>query len=549
MDCKDKKIEWNYDKCYAVAKECCNVTEFRETFYAAYYHSRKNGWLNDYAWFENGRRDIHKQNYVIYAYEDNLRKCVYVGLTNNIQRRKIEHKKKNYKNTKRKYDRIRDYFETYNTPVPEPLLLIEGIDGLEAQEKEKFFIEQYKERGWTILNLSKTGKNSSSLGNIGSKWTYERCRETIKLCKNRREAYDKYGSMMENIKKNGWFELLPPKQKHCTLTLEECILFCQGFLSVDELKKNNNEVYKRIKNQRWIKTCFPRKVYDEKKCRELAHNYENFTTICRLNKDLAYSIRKLGIKKLEYKEKPSISYTFEEAQELCKFYKNRTVFLRENYVLYKYCFNKGWIDKLFPSKYVKWTLEECIAEAKKYNSRYKFRVDHHQAYYALKDADLLDELLPKQKPVPPKRNFSPPEETYLKMAMECSTLNEFRKRHKTAYKFCRDNNLLEKTGLIEESKKITISREECYDAALKCQYKREFRTLYPREYRMAATVYFMLKEFIWLKGCKKEYTEKDCYGAARMCVTKKEFREKYPKEYKKSLELGILKNFTWFKKH
>ena len=541
-----KKLKWSEEACYEAAKECGNVTEFRETYCGAYQRSKKYGWIEQYTWFKDGRRDMHKKVYVVYAYEDPTNKCVYIGLTNNIKRRTMEHKKKDYKHSFRKYDRVREYFEEHNMEVPNPIVLIDGIDGIEAQEKEGFYVEQYTNNGWTVINISKTGKNSSSLGNVGLKWTYEKCAEVAATCRNRRELEIKYSGAIDSIRNHEWFELLPPKREYCSFTKEECIEYCKNIESVDDLKKINMNVFRRINNKSWISVCFPKKTYTEIECRELAKKYKNMSEIKRCNGTLAYSINKLALTDMEFKKETE--YSFEEMKELCKNYSNRTEFLKKNSKAYRYCSKKGWVDELLPLSVKFFTLEESIEEAKKYVSRDKFRSERKSAYYKLKNAGLLDELLPKHKPKPPTPKPKPVsyKEKYLEIALQYSTLNELRDNHKNVYRYLKKHNLLKETGLIEEEKQPSITREDCLNAAFKCTHKREFRETYPKEYHAASAVYHMLKEFTWLKGCKKEYTEKDCYAAAVQCSSKKEFRETYPNEYEFARTHGLLKNFTWF---
>lgn len=507
----NKNIKWTEEKCYEAAKQCGNITEFRETFYGAYDQSKKYGWLEQYTWFKDGRRDIYKKVYTVYAYEDTEHKKVYVGLTNNIKRRIMEHKKKDYKHSFRTYDRVREHFENYTMEMPDPIILLNGIDGIEAQEKEGYYVEEYTKNGWDVINLSKTGKGHSSLGNVGAKWTYETCKEVASKCKNRRELEKKYSGALYAIRQNDWVELLPPKKLYCTMSKEECVEFCKDIDSIDELKTVDEKVYNRIKNKHWIIDCFPRKIYSEEQCREMAQRYHSFAEVKKNDPVLAYSLKKQELTDLVYKV-DELGYTLEDIKQICLQYGSRTKLFHGNPSLYRYCKDNGLLDEFLPSKAFQWTLEDAIKEAKKYQGRDAFRSEHHKAYDLLRKHDLLDALLPKRNPHP-KQEEKP-------------------------------KSILE---IPPKKPKPVITETDCFNAALKCQYKREFREEYPKEYAIASHNRW-LKNYVWLKGCKRIITNEECVNAAKQCATKREFKERFLSEYTFARENGLLECFTWLKR-
>lgn len=508
------QIKWTREACYEAAKECANLTEFREKYVSAYDRSRECGWVEEYTWLKNGRRDIHKKVYTVYAYEDTVHKKVYVGLTNNIKRRIMEHKKKDYKHSFRTYDRIREHFEKYSMEIPKPIILIDGINGIEAQEKEGYYVEEYCKNGWDVINISKTGKGCSSLGNVGAKWTYEECKKVSEKCKTRKELEKVYSGAMYAIRQNNWLELLPPKKEFCTMAKKECVEFCKSIKSMDDLKMIDEKIYSRIKNKKWITACFPRKMYNEEECLKMAQNYHSFAELKRNDKVLAYSIKKLKLTNVLYKiEKPE--YSADDIKQIPYQYNNRSKLLRENYSLYQYCKENDLLDKLLPLKNFKWTLEEAVEEAKKYKGRDAFRTAHHKAYDILRKHNLLDIMLPK--------------------------LTTQKKKTKTV-----TEKPLKKDKPIKKIKQ-NITETDCFNAASKCQYKRDFREEYPKEYAVASRNKW-LKNYTWLKGCKRVVTNKECINAAKLCSTKCEFRERFLNEYTFARENGLLQCFTWLKR-
>ena len=52
---QNKRAKWDYDSCYAAAKQCKTLKEFREKFKSASSSAYKNGWASDYTWLEETR--------------------------------------------------------------------------------------------------------------------------------------------------------------------------------------------------------------------------------------------------------------------------------------------------------------------------------------------------------------------------------------------------------------------------------------------------------------------------------------------------------------
>ena len=72
----------------------------------------------------------------------------------------------------------------------------------EAKKQEQFFVDKYKEEGWNILNIAKTG----SLGGSSIYWTKEKCLEEA-LKYNHRVEYQKYNhSSYNSALLNKWLD-------------------------------------------------------------------------------------------------------------------------------------------------------------------------------------------------------------------------------------------------------------------------------------------------------------------------------------------------------
>lgn len=155
---------------------------------------------------------LNKNIYTIYVYElPNFNKC-YVGLTNNIKRRDIEHIF-NHK------DRLNLFLKDNNISLPQYKILEIGLNPINAKKQEQYWINLYKQNNWELFNIAKGG----SLGGKSFKWTKEKLLNEVKKY-NTRSEFSKNGGaynaaihlkildeLFENHPNNGY----TTKQKIC----------------------------------------------------------------------------------------------------------------------------------------------------------------------------------------------------------------------------------------------------------------------------------------------------------------------------------------------
>lgn len=180
----NNKLYWTEKRCYDAAKECDTIKEFSSKYYYAYIKSITHNWRKNYTWLKRNQEcDLNEPIYCIYSYEDPENKYCYVGLTKNIIKRKSSHKRREFYKMKdgtitKRYDSVRQYFYNIGKDMPEPIILEEKLSANDAQDRENFWCNHYKENGWNLINIAKTGKGSSSIGGYPEKWTDD---ELIKL--------------------------------------------------------------------------------------------------------------------------------------------------------------------------------------------------------------------------------------------------------------------------------------------------------------------------------------------------------------------------------
>lgn len=209
IDCKPKGYWNNYQHCWDVAKNCKTRNEFHCT--PAYIWAKRNDWIDDYVWLSDKRLDfIDGRIDMVYVYEFKEQNAAYIGRTlERCQKRRdwahiFDHK-----------DTVSQFSKQNSVAVPEMKIIFKNLTLTEGVQKEQEVLEDYKSKGWTILNRTKTG----SIGAIAKgKWNYDRCYEEAKkyscatdFCKNNSSAY---GSACRNnwLKDYIWFRHTPRKK-------------------------------------------------------------------------------------------------------------------------------------------------------------------------------------------------------------------------------------------------------------------------------------------------------------------------------------------------
>lgn len=249
-----EKPYWTEERCYSAAKNCNTIKEFINKYPTAYVRSIQKGWRANYTWLKRTiELDMETPNYLIYVYEDISEKVCYVGLTNNLIKRKSQHKKTRYYKNKYgvKYhyrDTPNKYFFEKGEKLPEPKILENGLNANYAQEREKYWCDYYLNNGWSLLNKAKTGKNSSSLGGCQTKWTYDALKEESKKYKTKEEfkklkntAYKiaREKNLLEEFFKTGFEDL--PGEEWKDINGYEGIYQISNFKRVKHLKDYNHK--------------------------------------------------------------------------------------------------------------------------------------------------------------------------------------------------------------------------------------------------------------------------------------------------------------------
>lgn len=191
------------------SNECTSKMEFKRKYGGAFNSAIKNGWMDEI------EKHFHKpkvyaeydeKRHVVYVYEiENMKTC-YVGRTVNLHKRDLGHRRKiNHKDGTVSFDALYKFCDDNKIDIPAPIIKEENLNAIESLEKEDFWVKKYKDDGWNVLNKSKTGVNSGSLGGV-IKWDYDKCKNACKNFKYKNEVKKFNYSCYVMCLKNKWFD-------------------------------------------------------------------------------------------------------------------------------------------------------------------------------------------------------------------------------------------------------------------------------------------------------------------------------------------------------
>lgn len=251
----------NYDNCYNEAIKYKTRTEFEKHCGSAYQSAKRNGWLDDYFWFERNKNPYTNGMDNVYAYFFNELNAVYVGRTIYVKKRNNEH---------HKTGSVYKFAKKNNIEIPEMTILESGLSVIDGLDIEDYYRNKYKKEGWNVLNKAKTGIQSGSLGAIGAgKWNCKSCFKLAQQCKCKSEMKEKNQRAYILALTNGWFEdytwfLTTEELKHqkrpsrVKWTFESCLEESKKYHSKKEFRKKNGSAYTISGRNGWLDEFFPK---------------------------------------------------------------------------------------------------------------------------------------------------------------------------------------------------------------------------------------------------------------------------------------------------
>jgi len=231
-----------FDEIKEIAKQYETRMEFKNKDTANYCFAVSHGWLDSICSHMRIVGDKYKR--CVYAYEFSDGFC-YIGITYDINARHNQHL------SGKNFSKVYEHGEKYNVEIPSPKQLTDYIDKDKAAKLEGEYLEKYKNEGWKIINIAKTG----GLG--GKKHRYDKEEITKDFCKKMAEKYDtptqfskKHQTLIKIIKNNNWKD------------------YVYSAFDLEAIKKEKNKKIsisnkgkKRVINySKWIDSCKTNKI-------------------------------------------------------------------------------------------------------------------------------------------------------------------------------------------------------------------------------------------------------------------------------------------------
>lgn len=236
------------ERSYHIAKKYKAYSDFIVNDNKCYRKALHNGWIDDYTWLKKGVYDMETKNHIVYAYEINKLNSVYIGRTMRPSIRKQQHKI-DTKDTLYKFI----LSNSLTNDDVEYKVLIDGLNASDSQYYEDFYINQYKDDGWVLINKAKAG----SLGSSIVKWDYETCyNEALKY--DNETDFRKYCEPANSkAVKMGWkkdYYWMKKYDPHVYYTYEECYKAAKQCTSVTNFQNKFRSKHRYSKIHGFLKS-------------------------------------------------------------------------------------------------------------------------------------------------------------------------------------------------------------------------------------------------------------------------------------------------------
>jgi hypothetical protein len=291
----------SFERCMKEARKYNSRKMFSNNSPSAYGSAIKNNWLDRCC--SHMKRIGNRHNKLIYAYEF-PDKSVYIGLTFDIDNRQ-KHRDKDITDTVTQY-------QIKSKLTPKIKLLTDLLPVEKAIKEEKKYLNEYKNKGWKILNKTSTG----AIGGNVIKWTKEACQAEAKKYNSRSEFYKNSASAYGKALERKWLNEICAHMTCLTKpnnywTKERCKQEALKYKKRTEFESGSGSAYNKALKKKWIDDI----------CTHMLIIRKNYWT-------------------LELCQIEALKYTY------------RTEFSKNNRNAYQAARAHGWLDKV--CKHMKW---------------------------------------------------------------------------------------------------------------------------------------------------------------------------------------------------
>lgn len=239
------KYWYNFENCKTEALKYQTRSLFAKSCRRGYNVAREKKWLDEIC-----QHMIRKGNWYdkcIYACEfsDNF---VYVGLTYNFEERNNAHINVGGK----KLSSVAKYIIKTNL-IPKIVKLTDYIPVNNAINLEEKYLNKYREDGWQILNMIKTG----GIGGKSTIWNLENCEKEALKYNTRNEFRIKSAGAYDAAHKNGWLNnitkhMLVYRKYEGYWTKENCQTEALKYCRRSDFAKKSAGAYDAAHRNNWL---------------------------------------------------------------------------------------------------------------------------------------------------------------------------------------------------------------------------------------------------------------------------------------------------------
>ncbi|MFA5207104.1 MAG: hypothetical protein WC428_00240 [Candidatus Paceibacterota bacterium] len=280
---------WSKENCMIEALKYSTRSEFKFNSPSAYCSARKNDFLLEICSHMIKLGNISKRCIYAYEFSDNH---VYVGLTCNIKKRMIW-RKNNSKDAVTKH--------INNTGLsPQFIQLTDYLSINDASEMEGVFLENYKNNGWKLLNVAKTG----GIGGNHLIWTFDKCKNEALKYNLRNDFRINSGSAYNSAQRNLWLnEICSHMKKYereIILSFDICEKEALKYNTKKEFSTKSSSIYSTSVKNGWIdKICghmqklpYNTIYWIKERCADAAQQCKTKTEFAKMYGGAYYNARK-----------------------------------------------------------------------------------------------------------------------------------------------------------------------------------------------------------------------------------------------------------------
>lgn len=279
-----------------------------------------------------------------------------------------------------------------------------------AQKLEKSVLEDYRKKGWNVLNKAKTG----ALGGKYLYWNKERCIEAGRKCRTKSEFIKKYSGAYASAIKNGWYDEV---SAHMVPLIAQSQQWDLEKVQAEALKYNTrkefankciqaynyarkNKLLNQICSHMYHSTFKKKWTFEALQTEALKYNTRSEFG---RNNTSAYSIAaKMKIldeicSHMNPVHKCSNYWTKEKCRERALLYSTKADFKREDGSAYTTAVREKWLTDICshmvkPPVKRKWTITKLHAEAQKYETIKEFKMKSQSAYVTAGKLGILKQI-------------------------------------------------------------------------------------------------------------------------------------------------------------